>query len=804
MNYFPCVRRIVRAGGGLCESRSLADTEATDSLLEFSHVFLDPNQQMKTQLRTLVEFAGRRVRFLSYKFLFMSIKAGRLSRKVPEFCMREKILSRKSNKRSAESNEQAGEKKKQKPDVITLSDEEEECEIVDEDYQNVTPKVQTKTRTHIPTVVIQDEVQIDVDDEEEDDIEVLEEKLAQTREDDGGSRQYIEREKAKGKSGGTAGVTAVTPHLQEESVEEEQEREPSICSEDNDDVMTEPEEEEEKTLGEEPRGSDQQVTLRTDCEQSLPGETSSQSTLSAPLKEPNLSVSQFVNVNKAIACVEAQTEESGSSGVSPEGASEITHFGEDVDRSSPLLGKILSTVMKRYKTTDEGLAIGNINSRTARFDKHGEVTASRAVGTVRVIDDFNSDDCEDGMDLSSGLLRLSLETCSTLKPSAYQLNVVLSKILLGKADQQIDHKLRVEAKEYLEKFLFLHLTSTKREDWLKLVLSACRSLLDQKSKSEIRNRFKRFDISHTRDLHECWLFFSEAVDLILSDSEGCGLFLSSFVTILHKDFDYWWKHVRGKEEELLPLLFYFLGGSESDIQQKIEKSVLRLYKASLKTSEVSQDTCEARLDNSSRLSSARDLVAMCALLLSHMDDTDGQSFITDSNSKKVGLAGQLAKALASSELSSRGLYIEVSLVQPPWLSALLSQRLLSSLYDLAPGQSLQSSLQSTAVTERQQYLMEVACHKLCAYQQAHNIFRAYWHFLRQPGKAFKTFKHMIKLEEGDPKASNKVIKYEAVAVKVSTVVENVNTIKRLSTDKGEDLTGAISALLFNMKLVDSF
>ena len=63
---------------------------------------------------------------------------------------------------------------------------------------------------------------------------------------------------------------------------------------------------------------------------------------------------------------------------------------------------------------------------------------------------------------------------------------------------------------------------------------------------------------------------------------------------------------------------------------------------------------------------------------------------------------------------------------------------------------------------------------------------------------------MIKLEEGDPKASNKVIKYEAVAVKVSTVVENVNTIKRLSTDKGEDLTGALSALLFNMKLVDSF
>ena len=52
--------------------------------------------------------------------------------------------------------------------------------------------------------------------------------------------------------------------------------------------------------------------------------------------------------------------------------------------------------------------------------------------------------------------------------------------------------------------------------------------------------------------------------------------------------------------------------------------------------------------------------------------------------------------------------------------------------------------------------------------------------------------------------STLVVTYEGVAVKKSTVVENVNTIKDLSSNVSEQVNNATAALFFRMKLVDSF
>ena len=44
-----------------------------------------------------------------------------------------------------------------------------------------------------------------------------------------------------------------------------------------------------------------------------------------------------------------------------------------------MFSRILETLKKRMKFTDEGIAIGNTNCRTARFDKFGELYGDREV-----------------------------------------------------------------------------------------------------------------------------------------------------------------------------------------------------------------------------------------------------------------------------------------------------------------------------------------------------------------------------------------------------------------------------------------
>merc|ERR550517_1465128 len=114
------------------------------------------------------------------------------------------------------------------------------------------------------------------------------------------------------------------------------------------------------------------------------------------------------------------------------------------------------------------------------------------------------------------------------------------------------------------------------------------------------------------------------------------------------------------------------------------------------------------------------------------------------------LAERLSSVLETSPLSGRELYTELSLLQPSWLSALLCQNLLRSLYDITSTRSLKEILQSEASKPekdlRLQYLLELASSKICSFQEAHTIFRANWFYSRNPNKVLKIFKHM-KLEE---------------------------------------------------------
>ena len=102
-------------------------------------------------------------------------------------------------------------------------------------------------------------------------------------------------------------------------------------------------------------------------------------------------------------------------------------------------------------------------------------------------------------------------------------------------------------------------------------------------------------------------------------------------------------------------------------------------------------------------------------------------------------------------------------------------------------------------------MLELNSSKICSVQQAHNIFRANWFYVRNPDKDFKIFKHMRLEEEEEDYSSKKMIKFEEVGIKLSSIVENVNTIRNIANNNSEvNSEGSISALFFKMNLVDKF
>ena len=87
-----------------------------------------------------------------------------------------------------------------------------------------------------------------------------------------------------------------------------------------------------------------------------------------------------------------------------------------------------------------------------------------------------------------------------------------------------------------------------------------------------------------------------------------SLLLQFLVKLLRKDFELWWKkkYVDVSENGRdLPLLFYLLGGSARDLLKMIKATVLKLYKHFLRTEH--------------RLAEVRQLVSMCAILISYTD-----------------------------------------------------------------------------------------------------------------------------------------------------------------------------------------
>ena len=107
--------------------------------------------------------------------------------------------------------------------------------------------------------------------------------------------------------------------------------------------------------------------------------------------------------------------------------------------------------------------------------------------------------------------------------------------------------------------------------------------------------FKDFCLTNPHDVQACWKFFSHVIKIFLgrvnnenfSDDDGSCMMLVALCSILHKDFDSWWKHSRKKENiaEAInnPIIYFLLGGSSVEVIVNLKSSVLKLYKWSVKS-----------------------------------------------------------------------------------------------------------------------------------------------------------------------------------------------------------------------------
>jgi len=526
-------------------------------------------------------------------------------------------------------------------------------------------------------------------------------------------------------------------------------------------------------------------------------------------------------------------------------------------QSSSLLYRILATLARRFSLTQELLDLCPASSGPAtEYDRHGEKSSKRSrtvktvaqnievdlVHLIRKSEDTESDDdmaSTDSSDEGDGddfnvaeaelrrgggrfisdsitcVKRLKMETCSTVRPNSKILNVIFKNLLLEESNPHVLHT----AVDYLNHFLFLHCNnSTDMVSWRPTILSALRNLKEEKL-------FKTFNLSNAQELVLCAEFWREIVDRVIHHSEiskclhsgelqendditlstGPFLLLQFLVKLLRKDFEIWWKKkyidVSEKGRDL-PLLFYLLGGSVRDLLKMIKATVLKLYKHFLRTEH--------------RLAEARQLVSMCAVLISYLDfhEEFGALYWGD----KRSLAMAVCDVLTEAQLPATQLYTELSLTTPAWFSVMLSHRLLarcSRQYEKVTDVScLRSRFESLSQCNNITIIlaMDNFAHKQIGFQHIHTVFRAYWHFFKNPHTEFRVYKHLAKLE--DSGSRDKVLRHDDILFHLPSLTETVALLTDFANGRlsfyddncqgNFDEIGALRALMFPMSGCDTF
>ena len=472
---------------------------------------------------------------------------------------------------------------------------------------------------------------------------------------------------------------------------------------------------------------------------------------------------------------------------------------------------VLDCVLDRQSVTSECLTVGLGTSRTNKYLKssggRGGAVPRQVDSSVReeVQHKYRDPRGEDDRSLTShmnevsnvlsSLKFLQSYTSQLVQPTPAIINNLLTTCLLGQQNRLLVEK----TVDYLEVavYRFLSCVATKVMTyiaWQEVILSALRTGNNLQLNS--------FNINDKRDTAGCRAFFKLLIKEFASDQPGPGLLAEFLVGLCQRDLQLWWRH---HKTDGWPVLYYLLGDSDSGLVSTV-RSVLAPAYSSLLLAPYSE-----------KLGVVRRLLTMAGIILSHQDNLNRQSYINTGH--KMELAKEVAGVLAqwySQAGDSQALWSELVLLQPDWLSLLVSRHLLARLTSVKMS-SLSSLADITAAMARLTveergggvgrcgdvilYRAVTSCH-------LHTLLRTVWAD-SDTSSVFNMMSRLDRTQEKtyNDKAKTKTVKFRSgVTFKMSSILEDINLLAgyvngRLTVECQES---QMSSLMFKMTDVTHF
>ena len=188
-----CCRRILAAGGASVNTtvNTLRQLHFSDLLAQpgtITHVFLDTKQAKDPYLLKIIEkySSWKEILFLNFKWIFQKLK-GDPKEEDFDLLRKKKLKVKNRGKRSLDSNSEENNRKKSKSNNNAIDD----CITLDSDDEDNDDCVILKDDTQQPVR------EVEIVDSDDDDIEILDRRLKESRREVGSHRTYVDTKKAK-------------------------------------------------------------------------------------------------------------------------------------------------------------------------------------------------------------------------------------------------------------------------------------------------------------------------------------------------------------------------------------------------------------------------------------------------------------------------------------------------------------------------------------------------------------------------------------------------------------------------------
>ena len=486
---------------------------------------------------------------------------------------------------------------------------------------------------------------------------------------------------------------------------------------------------------------------------------------------------------------------------------------EPLPRGTDLLHKLNATILKRQEDIKDHLVIGNLatpvlhyrcgeadpgKSQTKllsipthvimEFDQHGNYQEpevrrrgrgmkKNVSGGSETIDYIEEGKYNVWKQLSSlRYLSAYLTSQTLIKPEI--LNIIWKHFMLDKNEVL----LHLKVEDFLEKY-FMFFPWSKGNNRLALVdsvLSSLRDVADPKM-------FSKFEKENSREISDVVIFVEDIIEKCSNENNGAIVLLHILMSVFKTDFAQWWKGE--KWQGTFPLIYYVLGGNGNLFKRNLLKVVSKLY----------------RNKNRTMMKLSREFLSLTAMLAAWLDHKDREDHIHQGF--KMELAEAIAKILdENTDTPTVTFFSEFSLLQPSWLSLLVSKCLLK--YNQSSKKTPRLCEISTMMSglslgdDRSLYLSENLQYRLICMSQSHLLLRANWFFTsnKEKKKKFEVYSKMKELS--DKGRSRKEVTFKCLLkMTLARQTQDLNTITEIAQgarEVGGESESAGRALMFIM------